>query len=133
MPMLRVWWYPDHITLPDLLNRTTPLLNPALTGRHDQCLAQRVSVPGCVGAGLERDSRAERPRRTLRLEKRNDVNSTREVIGWSLPGRLRTASRDDDRLGLRPDSGARQTEQRSEDDLHSRSTLSSALTFPATA
>jgi hypothetical protein len=50
----------DNITLPDFLDLTAPLLNPSGARCHDQCLAQRVSVPGCPSAGLERHAGAGR-------------------------------------------------------------------------
>jgi len=34
---------PDHVTWPNVLDRTTPALYPAAASRHDQVLAQRVA------------------------------------------------------------------------------------------
>lgn len=86
MPVLCCRWDPDNVTLPDFLDWTTPLLNPARASRHDQCLAQRVGVSCCSGAGLERDTRANRACRILRLEKRVNAHGITEVFGWSLAG-----------------------------------------------
>ena len=43
---------------PDFLDGASPALRPAATGRHDQSLAQRMSVPCGPGAGLECDAGA---------------------------------------------------------------------------
>src|SRR5688500_14894252 len=56
VPMLFTRWEPDHVTRPNFLNRASPALGQAKTGRYDQGLAQRVGVPGCPSARLEGDS-----------------------------------------------------------------------------
>ena len=55
MPVFLTGRDPDNITLPDFLDWTAPLLNPAGATRHDQSLSQRVGVPSRPGAGLKRD------------------------------------------------------------------------------
>ena len=53
MPVFLTRRDPDDIPLPDFLDLTAPLLNPAGASRHDQGLAERVAVPRCPGTGLE--------------------------------------------------------------------------------
>ena len=60
MPVFLTRRDPDDITLPDFLDLTAPLLNPAGAGRHDQYLAERVGVPCSACPGLERDAAAGR-------------------------------------------------------------------------
>src|SRR5207244_11498605 len=45
VPMLLTRRAPDHVTGPNLLDRTAPALHQAAAGRHDQCLTQRMGVP----------------------------------------------------------------------------------------
>src|SRR5437867_971395 len=59
VPMLLTGWKPNHVTRPDFFDRAAPALHEATASRHNQGLAQRVSVPGCPSAWLERDTRAE--------------------------------------------------------------------------
>ena len=47
----------DNIALAYLLNRPSPLLNPALSLRYDQDLTERVPMPGAPRAGLKRSSK----------------------------------------------------------------------------
>jgi hypothetical protein len=49
MPVFLARRDPDNITLPDFLDLTTPLLNPARASRHDQYLAQRVGAMAETG------------------------------------------------------------------------------------
>jgi hypothetical protein len=71
---------PDHVTRPNLLDRTTPALYPAAAGRHDQGLAQRVAVPCCPSAGLERDTGADRACRIVCLEQGVNVYSAGKIL-----------------------------------------------------
>jgi len=48
---------PDNIALSNLLDRSSPLLNPALSLRYDQDLTERVPMPGAPRAGLKRSSK----------------------------------------------------------------------------
>jgi hypothetical protein len=59
-----------------------------------------MGVPCSPRAGLERDAGARRACRIVRLEQRLDAYGPRKVCGWSLPGGLRPASRDDDGLRI---------------------------------
>src|SRR5487761_717213 len=80
MPVLLTWRNPDHITRPDFLNRASPSLGPAATGRHDQGLAQRVGVPCRASARLESDGGALNKRRIGRLKKRIDTYGASEPL-----------------------------------------------------
>ena len=55
VPVLRSGWNPDHITLTNFLDRSSPFLNPACAIRHDQNLTERMRVPCTPRARLERD------------------------------------------------------------------------------
>ena len=55
MPVFLTRRDPDNITLPDFLDLAAPLLNPAGASRHDQYLPDRVGVPCCPSARLNRD------------------------------------------------------------------------------
>ncbi len=92
--MLLTGWEPDHVTGPDLLDRSSPALREAAASRHDQGLAERVSVPCCPSARLERDTRTGRARRIGRLEQGIDADRAGKVVGWSLPRGLGAASLD---------------------------------------
>src|SRR5579859_5013537 len=58
MPMFLSRREPDHITRSNVLDRATPALDPAIASRHNQGLAQGVSMPGGPSARLERDTGA---------------------------------------------------------------------------
>jgi hypothetical protein len=98
MPVFLARRNPDDIPFADFLGRTASWLNPARASRDDQRLTQRVRVPCCARAGLERHAAAGGPGRSGRVEQRIGAYSAREVLGWSLPGKLRSASRDRDPL-----------------------------------
>ena len=55
MPVFHSRWNPDNILLSDLLDRASPLLNPARAVGDDQDLTERVRVPCTPRAGLERN------------------------------------------------------------------------------
>src|SRR5258708_22859824 len=54
VPVLHPWWNPDHVALSNLLNRASPLLNPARALGHDQGLTERMRMPCTPRAGCER-------------------------------------------------------------------------------
>ena len=74
---------PDNVTLPDFLDLTVPLLNPTAASHYDQGLAQRMGVPGCPSAGLERDTGAARPCRIVCLEQGVNAHSSGKILGRS--------------------------------------------------
>src|SRR5208337_3269020 len=81
---------PDDVSRTNLLDRTAPSLYAAGPSRHDQGLTQRVGVPGCAGARLERDSAADHACRIGRLEQRVNAYGARKILGRSFARRLRT-------------------------------------------
>jgi hypothetical protein len=85
---------PDHVTWPHFSDRTSPALDQAAAGGHDQDLAQRMGMSCCSSAGLEHDTDAEGSCRGSCLEQRVDAYRTDEILGRSLGGGLRTASVD---------------------------------------
>jgi len=60
MPVFLTRRDPYNIPLPDFLDLTAPLLNPAGAGCHDQSLAERVPMPCCPSAGFERHAGPKR-------------------------------------------------------------------------
>src|SRR5712691_5253395 len=68
VPMLLTRRDPHDITLPDLLDRPAPLLDPTGAGRHDQDLTARMGVPCSAGAGVERNQTPRPLQRIVRLE-----------------------------------------------------------------
>src|SRR5437867_10097977 len=59
VPMLLARRAPDDVTRPNLLDRASPALYQAAASCHDQGLTQRMDMPCCPSAGLERDTDAE--------------------------------------------------------------------------
>jgi len=98
VPVLDAGRNPDDITLPNFLDLAAPLLNPALTSRNDQSLAQRMAVPRCASPGLESDAATRRVRGCIFVEERINLCGTSKVLGWALSGELRATSRYFDRL-----------------------------------
>src|SRR3989442_1060893 len=85
---------PDHVTGPNLLERPSPAPREAAANRHDQGLAQRVRVPCCPGAGLERDTGTEHACRIGGLEQRVYTYCAGEPLSGSFAGGLRATSLD---------------------------------------
>src|SRR5438132_24618 len=90
MPMLLTRRAPHDIARPNLLFWTSLALHPATPGRYDQGLPERMDVPCCPGAGLERDTDAEHPCRLGCLEQRVNTDSAGKILVRSFAGRLRT-------------------------------------------
>lgn len=88
MPMLLTRRDPDHVAGPNFLDRAAPALYAAAASSHDQMLAQRVGVPCCPSAGLERDTASGRTCRIICLEKRVEAYGAGKILGRSLAGRL---------------------------------------------
>src|SRR5882762_11064157 len=59
---------PDHVARPNFLFRAGLALHPPTSGRDDQGLPERMLVPRCPGAGLERDTDTQDARRSGCLE-----------------------------------------------------------------
>src|SRR5205809_5183505 len=62
VPMLLTRRAPDHIARPNFFFRATFALHPPKSGSDDQGLPERMRVPCCPRAGLERDTDAEHAR-----------------------------------------------------------------------
>src|SRR6266496_4491803 len=92
VPMSLTRLEPDHVTRPNFLDRTTPALDPAAASRHDQGLAQRVAVPCCPSAGLERDTSTDRACRIGCLEQGVNAYRAGKILGRSFARRLRATS-----------------------------------------
>ena len=86
LPVLLARGKPDHVPWADLLNRSSPALCQSTASRHDQCLSQRMGVPGSPSARLERDTGAIRPGRIIWLEQGIDPYITSKPLGRSLAG-----------------------------------------------
>jgi hypothetical protein len=78
VPMLLARREPDDVPRPDLLDRPALALRNAAAGRDNQCLPQRMRVPGRARAGLERDAGAADARRIGCLEHRVDADRAGE-------------------------------------------------------
>src|SRR6266478_1553939 len=81
---------PDHIARPNFLFRATLALHPPTSGCDDQGLPERMRVPCCPSAGLERDTDGEHACRSCRLGQRVNSYSAGKVLSRSFAGRLRT-------------------------------------------
>src|SRR5437016_1551127 len=88
MPMLLTGRDPDHVTWANFLDRTSPALHPAASSSDDEGLTQRVRVPCCPSAGLERDTRAERAGWMVCLEQGVNTYSAGKILSRSFAGRL---------------------------------------------
>src|SRR2546428_12802039 len=88
MPVFLPWLDPDNIALPDFLYLTAQLLNPPGASRNDQSLAQRMGVPCCPSARLERDTGTGHACGIWGLEERVDTHCAGEPVGGSFAGRL---------------------------------------------
>jgi hypothetical protein len=80
MPVLFAGREPDHITGPDLLDRSAVALGPAKAGRHNERLTERMRMPRGPGTRLERDAGALNQCRIRRLKKRIDPYRAREPL-----------------------------------------------------
>jgi hypothetical protein len=88
MPMLLARREPDHIAGMNLFNQTDLALHPPATGCDHQGLTQRVSVPCCSSAGLERDTGTGRACRSVCLKQRVNAHQAGKPVGRSFVGRL---------------------------------------------
>ena len=88
MPVLQSWREPDHITVPDLLDRAALALRPTNTGCDNQRLTERMRVPRGARTRLERDARAGGPCWSVCLKQRIDAHRAGEPIGRTFGGRL---------------------------------------------
>ena len=98
MPVFRSCRNPDNIPFSYLLDWTSPLLNPADSRSHDQCLAEWVSMPNGPSTKFESHARADCARWIVGVEERLNMHGAGKVCRCSLGDSLRTASRDLDRV-----------------------------------
>jgi hypothetical protein len=68
MPVFLAGREPDDITGPDLIDRASPMLDPAAPGQDDESLPGRMRMPCGARAGLEGYARALYPCRIRRLK-----------------------------------------------------------------
>src|SRR5712691_7426355 len=79
---------PDHMAGPHfILGATLALLSPT-AGCDDQGLPERMRVPCCPGAGLERNTDAQNARRIGRLEQRVNAYQAGKILIRSFAGGL---------------------------------------------
>src|SRR5258708_2914655 len=88
MPMFLSRLKPDHVPRTNVLDWTTPALDPAIASRHNQGLAQGVSMPGGPSARLERDTGADHACRIGCLEQGVNTYRAGKVLDRSFTGRL---------------------------------------------
>ena len=74
----------DHITCPNFLNLSAPLLDPASTCRDDERLTQGMAVPSGPRPRFKRDTSAGIVRRRAVAEKQINMHVTCEVFRWRL-------------------------------------------------
>ena len=86
VPMFLTWRDRDHISWSNFLTRSAPTLHPTAARRHNQGLAQRVTVPGCPRARLERDTGAARACRIVGIEQGIDTYTAGKPLGRTLAG-----------------------------------------------
>src|SRR6266571_4603206 len=79
---------PDHVPWANVLDWSPPALDPATASRHDQRLAQRVSMPCFPSAGFTRDTHPDRTCRSGCLEEGVKAYRAGKVLGGSFAGRL---------------------------------------------
>src|SRR6266571_442480 len=88
VPVLLSRRAPDNVARTDHLDRATPTLHAATTGRDDQRLAERMGVPVATGARLERHVGAACPRGAWRLEELVYAHGAGEILGRPSSGGL---------------------------------------------
>src|SRR5579871_1687589 len=92
MPVLLPRREPNHISRPDLFNRSAIPLCPAQAPSNDQSLTQRMRMPRRPSARLKGNARTLYERRIWRLKKWIDPYSPREPVGGTFDRGLRTAA-----------------------------------------
>ena len=79
---------------PNFFDRAAPALYASAASRYDQCLPQRMGVPCCPGARLERDDCAGNTRGIASLEWRVNAHRAGKPVGRSFAGWLGATSFD---------------------------------------
>src|SRR2546423_8314428 len=83
VPMLLTWRAPHHIARSNFLFRATIALHPPTSGCNDQGLSERMPVPCCPSAGLERNTDGEHACRIGCLEQWVNAYHAGKVLSWS--------------------------------------------------
>src|SRR6266705_3992730 len=94
MPMLQSWRKPNHITGPNLLDRTALSLHPANTRCDNERLTKWMRVPRGARARFEGDACARDACRSICLKQRINTHRASEPISRSFRGCLRADSFD---------------------------------------
>src|SRR5204863_7117342 len=84
----------DHVTGPNLFDRTSQTLCPTATSCDDQGLTQWMRVPRRSSAGLKCDAGTSYACRSVCLEQWINAHRARKPIGWTFAGGLRANSFD---------------------------------------
>src|SRR5713226_9768960 len=79
---------PDDIARPNFLFRATLALHPPTSGGDDQGLPERMRVPCCPSAGLERNTDAQNARRIGCLEQWVNAYHAGKILIRSFAGGL---------------------------------------------
>jgi hypothetical protein len=80
MPVFFAGRKPDYIAWPNLLDGPAFALSPAASRRDDECLPERMRVPGSPRTGLEGDAGPLYKRRIRCLKKRIDPHRARKPV-----------------------------------------------------
>src|ERR1700722_1537905 len=80
VPVFLSWREPDHIPGVNLLDRGTFPLNPSTACRDNQCLSERMRMPGGTRSRLKGDAGATDKRRVGCLKERVDTDSAGKPV-----------------------------------------------------
>ena len=87
-PLLLSRWEPVHIARANLFGQPALTLRYPAAGCHAQDLAERVSVPCCASAGLDRGVGTDYACQSVRMEPGINAHHAPEMLGRSLAGWL---------------------------------------------
>jgi hypothetical protein len=90
VPMLLSRREPNHISGVNFLYRTAFPLSPSATCCDDQCLSERMGMPGGARSRFKCDAGSANERRVGCLEKRVNTDSSGKPVCRTFAGRLRT-------------------------------------------
>jgi len=94
MPVFLPWRKPNDVAWPNFFNWSTIALCPTASGSNYQRLSKRMRVPSRARAWLKRNACASGPSRSGRLKEWVDANCSREPVGRTFAGGLRTSAFD---------------------------------------
>src|ERR1700728_1200972 len=75
VPMLLTWGEPDDVAGSDLLDGAARALGSTAAGGDDQCLTQRMRMPGGAGTGFEGDGSAHNTGRFRRSQSKDSTQT----------------------------------------------------------